>query len=230
MRTSLARCSSRLATLFRFGRGRASGRVSPPPSPRIDLYDFEGCPFCRIVREAITELDLDVTVYPCPKGGRRFRNEVVEAGGKAQFPYLVDRGRDVALYESDEIVAYLYRHYGDGEPPRWFRRSWLRALLSSAASLVRGAAGTFRRGTVDLFAHPVLYSAEGSPEARLVREELCVLEIAYELISVGRGSAKLDELAERSSGRGIPLFCDTSSGRSFHGVAEILDHLRSQAL
>lgn len=27
-----------------------------------------GCPFCRKVREAITLLDLDVMIYPCPKG------------------------------------------------------------------------------------------------------------------------------------------------------------------
>lgn len=42
------------------------------------------------VREAISVLDLDVDVRPCPKGGSVWRNKVVEMGGKAQFPYLVD--------------------------------------------------------------------------------------------------------------------------------------------
>lgn len=32
------------------------------------LYEFEACPFCRKVREAITILDLDVIFYPCPRG------------------------------------------------------------------------------------------------------------------------------------------------------------------
>lgn len=42
------------------------------------------------VREAVSVLDLDVDVRPCPKGGSVWRNKVVEMGGKAQFPYLVD--------------------------------------------------------------------------------------------------------------------------------------------
>lgn len=35
-------------------------------------------------------LDLDVDVRPCPKGGAVWRNKVIEMGGKAQFPFLVD--------------------------------------------------------------------------------------------------------------------------------------------
>jgi hypothetical protein len=42
------------------------------------------------VREAISVLDLDVRVYPCPKGGPTWRPKAVELGGKAQFPFLVD--------------------------------------------------------------------------------------------------------------------------------------------
>jgi hypothetical protein len=45
---------------------------------------------CPQVREAVSVLDLDVDVRPCPKGGSVWRNKVVEMGGKAQFPYLVD--------------------------------------------------------------------------------------------------------------------------------------------
>ena len=29
-------------------------------------------------------------IYPCPKGGTRFRPEIRRRGGKEQFPYLVD--------------------------------------------------------------------------------------------------------------------------------------------
>jgi hypothetical protein len=36
------------------------------------------------VREAISILDLDVTVYPTPKGGKVWRPKAVELGGKAQ--------------------------------------------------------------------------------------------------------------------------------------------------
>jgi hypothetical protein len=36
------------------------------------------------VREAISILDLDVTVYPTPKDGKVWRPKAVELGGKAQ--------------------------------------------------------------------------------------------------------------------------------------------------
>ena len=38
----------------------------------------------RQVREAISILDLDVAVFPCPKGGVTWRPKAVELGGKAQ--------------------------------------------------------------------------------------------------------------------------------------------------
>lgn len=35
-------------------------------------------------------LDLDVEVRPCPRNGDRWRPEVVQRGGRSQFPFLVD--------------------------------------------------------------------------------------------------------------------------------------------
>ena len=42
------------------------------------------------VREALTLLDLDVLIYPCPKGGPTYRPKAQQMSGKAQFPFLVD--------------------------------------------------------------------------------------------------------------------------------------------
>jgi hypothetical protein len=49
---------------------KETSKVSDYARPKIplELYEFEGCPFCRKVREAIIILDLDPIVYPCPKG------------------------------------------------------------------------------------------------------------------------------------------------------------------
>jgi hypothetical protein len=60
------------------------------PVEIIELYEFEGCPFCRKVREAVAILDLDVLFYPCPKGSTIYRPRAIELGGKAQFPYMRD--------------------------------------------------------------------------------------------------------------------------------------------
>ncbi len=42
------------------------------------------------MREAITLLDLDVMIYPCPKGGPTYRPKAVQLSGRSQFPFLVD--------------------------------------------------------------------------------------------------------------------------------------------
>lgn len=69
------------------------------------------------MREAITQLDLEVDVYPCPKDSRIHRGIVESLGGKLQFPFLVDPNTGVQLYESDAIVKYLYKEYGGGARP-----------------------------------------------------------------------------------------------------------------
>jgi glutathione S-transferase len=37
--------------------------------------------------------------------------ELRERGGKVQVPYLVDPERDVEMYESEDIIAYIQEHY-----------------------------------------------------------------------------------------------------------------------
>ncbi|KAF8703207.1 hypothetical protein HU200_031995 [Digitaria exilis] len=86
-------------------------------APTLQLYEFEACPFCRRVREALTELDLSAEVYPCPKGSLRHREVVKKIGGKEQFPLLVDAATGVTMYESGDIVKYLFRQYGQGRSP-----------------------------------------------------------------------------------------------------------------
>ncbi len=78
----------------------------------LELYQKEECPYCRKVREALTELDLD---YICrnAKGKESRKHALLERlGGKTQVPFLVDTNRGVRMYESDDIVAYLKEHYG----------------------------------------------------------------------------------------------------------------------
>lgn len=62
------------------------------PAQPIQIYEFEGCPFCKKVREAVIWLDLDVLFYPCPQGGPTFREQVKNEGGRDRptFPYMVD--------------------------------------------------------------------------------------------------------------------------------------------
>jgi len=55
---------------------------SKVPEQPLELYEFEVCPFCRIAREALSALSLDPIIYPCPRGGKLFREKVKSAGGR----------------------------------------------------------------------------------------------------------------------------------------------------
>ena len=85
--------------------------MARPPAASLRLYEFEACPFCRRVREAISYLDLEVTIVPCGQGSRH-REHVVAAAAKAgrakpSFPYLEDDAAGVRLFESEDIVNHL---------------------------------------------------------------------------------------------------------------------------
>jgi len=101
------------ATIVRMGRGlarRAEADRATDPARLLELWDFEACPYCRKVREVLSELDLDYLTHPVAPGSPR-RAELVRRGGKQQVPYLVDPNTGTALYESDHIIAYLERTY-----------------------------------------------------------------------------------------------------------------------
>lgn len=181
--------SSTLSTALRAGNGVSARPATVKPAQPLELYEFEGCPYCRLVREALTELDLDALIYPCPKGGKRFRPQVVKLGGKPQFPFLVDPNTGEQLYESMAIIAYLYETYAQRPLPMKWRLGPLQKLGSSLTGIPRGLGGMRARPSRHADKPLELYSFESSPFARPVRELLCELELKYVLRSAGRTRA-----------------------------------------
>jgi glutathione S-transferase len=178
--------SSMISTGVRGTTGITSKPAAVKPEKLLQLYDIENCPYCRLVREVLTELDLDAQIYPCPKGGERYRPEVLERGGKAQFPYLVDVNTGVEMYESLDIVAYLYETYAQRPLPLKWRAGKLQtfgSMLASAPRVSRGMQARTGRLPEKMLE---LYSFESSPYARPVRELLCEMELPYIVRSCGR--------------------------------------------
>ncbi len=218
--------TSLLSTLLRGAAGVTVGRPGRRPERLLRLYEFENCPFCRKVREALTALDLEALILPCPKGGTRYRPEVLQRGGKAQFPYLVDPNTDTELYESDDIIAYLYEHYGRGGPPVHLRLGALTVLSSSFASLARGTLGTYAEPGGEAPAQPLeLWSFEASPFCRIVREKLCTLELPYRLHNVAKGSPSREAFVERSGRMQVPWLADPNTGTELFESADIVAYL-----
>ena len=225
MRRSLQLASSAVASLLRGGSGTRVGGLGERPAQPLLVYDFESCPFCRKAREALSILDLPVEVRPCPKRGRRFRDELVERAGKEQFPYLVDPNRGEELYESDDIVDYLFTHYGNRAAPGHLKGP-LPLLTGSLASLVRMQAGTFAEPSHAPAEPLALWSFEASPFCRLVREKLCVLELPYRLHNVAKGSAARKNLLERAGKIQVPYLEDPNTGAHLFESADILRYLQ----
>lgn len=154
----LSFCSS-LTRLF-IGAWSATGlHLCKRPVLPLILYQYEGCPFCRRVREALCVLKINVIIYPCPRttlaqygveSGSRYRGEATRlSGGKCMFPILVDpnepssaadTGDDNGLFklnhkngrvviDSAAIVSYLWTTYGDRAT-----MPWNYALLGGQAS------------------------------------------------------------------------------------------------
>lgn len=74
----------------------------------LEVYQFEGCPFCSKVRQKLTELQID---FIARQVGPNDRSRVEEVSGQENVPVLVDPNTDTVMPESDDIVEYLEEHY-----------------------------------------------------------------------------------------------------------------------
>jgi glutaredoxin 3 len=79
------------------------------PDQMLEVYQFEGCPFCSKVRQKMTDLGLDFIARSVDPNDR---SRVEEVSGQTGVPVLKDPNRDVVMPESDDIVEYLEEHYG----------------------------------------------------------------------------------------------------------------------
>lgn len=166
------------------GRG-ANGTAFPKqPEKALKLYEFEGSPFCRRVREVMTLLNLDYEVYPCPKGGTKYRSIVKDQGGKLQFPFLIDENTGEKLYESIAIIDYLFKHYGNsGKTPKKYAHYPKIPFVAFAGTLINGARGVWINQKIIHREAPgqllELWGFEASPYTRVVRGVLTEFELPF---------------------------------------------------
>ncbi|MFB6120090.1 MAG: glutathione S-transferase N-terminal domain-containing protein [Halobacteriaceae archaeon] len=78
----------------------------------LELYELPGCPYCAKVIDKLNELGLDYESHEVPRSHAE-RTEVEEVSGQTGVPVLVDPDNGVdGMPESDDIVAYLEKTYG----------------------------------------------------------------------------------------------------------------------
>lgn len=219
------------ATIVRLGRGlypKVTSADRPGPPKLLELYDYEGCPYCRKVREVLCELDLDYLAHPVAHGSER-RNELKRLGGKVQVPFLVDPNTATRMYESDDIIDYLNETYGAGQRAGW--RLPLPSLIddidSGLVSAVRLARGTRCRanGEREGLKPLTLYNMEGSPYCRKAREALTELDLEHVVKNMPKGSPKRAELVERGGKFQVPYLVDPNTKTEMYESEEIVAYL-----
>lgn len=201
-------------------RGWAGAPTAPrklTPEKPLHLYEFEACPFCRKVREALSALRLDYISYPCPKGGQRYRPWVKSRGGIEMFPFLIDPNSGAEMYQSADIVRYLFRYYGVTKPPINLRidvwanaTSWLASAIYPFGRQWHAAKQTNR--VLELFGH------EADAGTRRVRARLCEYEIAF--LMRPRLGDKFRQI--------LPTLNDPNCNREIKGADAILNYLATE--
>lgn len=243
--------TSLLASTLAQWRGTAAFRPAKrQPTQLLELYEFEANPECRLVGEALTEMDLDALIRPCPLGGRRFRPQARRLASDAALPVLVDpnTGRCLGgeVGAAAAIVAYLAETYGATVRGEQGMARQLRLAGSHLARAVRGSRGLQVRPSRAPAQALELFSFESSPFSRLVRERLCELELPYVLRSTGkalwqdmgppwvherlfpgtpvagRNRLRLQTLTGRVQ---VPYLIDPNTGTAMFESAAIVDYL-----
>jgi len=219
-----------LPSLLRGGRGLIArpGDPARQPAQLLELYEFEACPFCRKVRDVMSELDLAFISRTCAKGAAT-RDQAVAIGGRAQFPLLVDPNADVVLYESEDIIDHLHARYGRGPRPRLSRLlSPVDTASAMVASVVRRRGGRVIAAARDRVQPPEpleLYNFEASPYCRRVRERLHELDLHFVTRNVAKKSPRRPELRALGGRVLVPYLLDPNTDVAMYESLDIVAYL-----
>lgn len=216
--------SSLLASAIRLGSGTVVRGIGPRPSDALILYEVEWCPYSRLVREALSELDLDALIKPCPRGEQAHHAELAQLGS-SKIPYLVDRSAGVQLGDSARIIEHLFARYGDGSPVPLRYRGVLAESSSKLASAVRGGELGYERPALRPELTLELWNYEGSPYCRLVRERLARLGIAYVSRNLARNSPRRAEFRTRYGILQFPRLYDANTRIGLFETEAIVSYL-----
>ena len=237
---------SLLASTVRGWRGTQVLERARTPKQLLVVFDRENDPDCRLLRELLTELQLDALIQPCPVGGRRYARQRPRG---AQLPYLVDHDLDVQADGLHACVAHVLQAYSKARGSRGSVDGLAARATSRIASALRGDAGLQAKPSRLPRLPLELYSFESSPYSRLVRERLCELEIPYLLRNTGKqqlsdyGPPRLRptlkpykplpgsrrEMMMHKTGKvQVPYLIDPNTGRELMESSDILAYLEQQ--
>ena len=71
----------------------------------LDLYIMETCPYCKKVMRFLDEIGENYNKVDIAEKANE--DALIQLGGKRQVPFLVDKERNIQMYESNDIIEYI---------------------------------------------------------------------------------------------------------------------------
>ena len=71
----------------------------------FDLYMLETCPYCKKVIAFMNENGIKFNSLNIAEKSNE--EALIKMGGKRQVPFLIDKDRNIQMYESSDIIEYL---------------------------------------------------------------------------------------------------------------------------
>ena len=71
----------------------------------LDLYILNTCPYCKKVLSFAEENNININRINIEE--KQNEDALIKLGGKRQVPFLVDKDRNIQMYESSDIIEYL---------------------------------------------------------------------------------------------------------------------------
>lgn len=71
----------------------------------IDLFVLENCPYCKKVMKYMDETGMKYNKIDI--ANKASEESLINIGGKRQVPFMIDRDRNIQMYESSDIIEYI---------------------------------------------------------------------------------------------------------------------------
>ena len=71
----------------------------------LDLFILENCSYCKKVMSYMDEHG--IKYHKIDISNKASEDALIQLGGKRQVPFLVDKERNIQLYESNDIIEYV---------------------------------------------------------------------------------------------------------------------------
>lgn len=140
---------------------------------------------------------------------------------------MVDPNTGIEMSESDDIIKYLFTAYGDGVVPDSLQGIGA-PLTAGIGLLTRLGKGSSAKPSNPPDDPLVLWSYEGSPFCKIVREELCELEIPHIQISCPRGSPNRQKMYDQVGRFQVPYLEDPNEGVALFESEAIIEYIQKR--